>query len=605
MKRVVKRIVSLTLAVAIMVACFVFAPVLSASAAETVAITAITNEIDSETFSVDVNITSNPGIVSLRLFVEYDTNVVTLTGAEDKGVLGTSQFTDTFKSPFAMVWSNGTATENITFTGTIASLTFKVNEGVEDETVTTISLSTKTANDVLSVDPETLDLVQVTPNITNATWKYEAPDALSYGLNDSDLTASITACDKNATEVVVPETVTKDGVTYTVTSIGSSAFKNCKKLVSVTLPDTVTAISSFAFTYCTALKEIDLGNSLKTIAMSAFYECSALEEIIMPDTVSGIGSTAFTKCYSLKNVVIGKKVANIPQSAFYGCKALKSVTFGPDLKTIAYYAFAGCNAITDVYYGNNEGTKKTIAINSSNTAVLNANWHYTDIEFLTYTYDETKMTATVTSCDKKAVSVTIPATVTKGGKTYKVTAIGDNAFYSNTKLLEVFISDNVKTIGSFAFTKCTGLETVVIGDGCTTLGGSAFYGCAKLVNLTLGAKVQYIGSYVFSNCYSLKNVVLSDVVTSLGSEVFNKCYALESVTIGNNVTTINKNMFYNCNKLKTITLGAKVNTVHYYAFVGCNALTDVYFNGTEAQKAKIAINSSNSKLKNATWHCNG
>ena len=86
---------------------------------------------------------------------------------------------------------------------------------------------------------------------------------------------------------------------------------------------------------------------------------------------------------------------------------------------------------------------------------------------------------------------------------------------------------------------------------------------------------------------------------------FAYCSSMETASIGNNITTINKNVFYNCSKLKTINLGAKVKTVAYYAFVGCNALTDVYYNGTAAQKAKIAINSSNTKLINATWHCQG
>ena len=50
--------------------------------------------------------------------------------------------------------------------------------------------------------------------------------------------------------VVIPETVTYNGKTYSVTSIGYSAFAYCSSLTSVTIPNSVTSIGNGAFKNC-------------------------------------------------------------------------------------------------------------------------------------------------------------------------------------------------------------------------------------------------------------------------------------------------------------------------------------------------------------------
>ena len=50
--------------------------------------------------------------------------------------------------------------------------------------------------------------------------------------------------------VTIPATVTYSGTTYSVTSIGNSAFQDCTGLKSVTIPESVTSIGSDAFQNC-------------------------------------------------------------------------------------------------------------------------------------------------------------------------------------------------------------------------------------------------------------------------------------------------------------------------------------------------------------------
>ena len=50
--------------------------------------------------------------------------------------------------------------------------------------------------------------------------------------------------------IIIPESVTYNGRTYSVTSIGDEAFWGCSGLTSVTIPSSVTSIGIYAFFNC-------------------------------------------------------------------------------------------------------------------------------------------------------------------------------------------------------------------------------------------------------------------------------------------------------------------------------------------------------------------
>jgi hypothetical protein len=75
-----------------------------------------------------------------------------------------------------------------------------------------------------------------------------------------------------------------------------------------------------------------------------------------------------------------------------------------------------------------------------------------------------------------ATSISIPATVTVNGVTYKVTGVADNAFKSNTTITSVTIGSNVTRIGTKAFANCKNLAKVTIkSKSLSTIGTRAFY----------------------------------------------------------------------------------------------------------------------------------
>ena len=51
-------------------------------------------------------------------------------------------------------------------------------------------------------------------------------------------------------EVVIPESVVYEGAAYSVTSIGGSAFSDCRGLTSIEIPNSVTSIGDKAFYGC-------------------------------------------------------------------------------------------------------------------------------------------------------------------------------------------------------------------------------------------------------------------------------------------------------------------------------------------------------------------
>ena len=108
-------------------------------------------------------------------------------------------------------------------------------------------------------------------------------------------------------DVVIPSTLTYNGTTYSVTSIGEVAFYDCIGLTSVTIGNSVTSIERSAFSGCSGLTSINVasGNThyssidgvLYNYVQDTLIQCpGAKTSVTIPNSVTSIGGYAFFVC---------------------------------------------------------------------------------------------------------------------------------------------------------------------------------------------------------------------------------------------------------------------------------------------------------------------
>lgn len=100
---------------------------------------------------------------------------------------------------------------------------------------------------------------------------------------------------KNTKSITIKNTVKIKNITFKVTAIGASAFKNCKKATSATVGTNVKTVGDNAFYGCGKLKSVKLNSKVLTkIGKKAFYKCGALKTITIKSTkLKSVGTKAF------------------------------------------------------------------------------------------------------------------------------------------------------------------------------------------------------------------------------------------------------------------------------------------------------------------------
>lgn len=139
---------------------------------------------------------------------------------------------------------------------------------------------------------------------------------------------TVKAYNGTETDIVLPEKATINGTEYTVEQIGD-AFKDNKRITSVTIPEGYSTISASAFSGCTALTSVSIPGSLTSISANAFENCAALSNVTFAaDTAAGLNifNGAFSNCTSLTALELPARLNSSMYSFVQGCTALKSLT---------------------------------------------------------------------------------------------------------------------------------------------------------------------------------------------------------------------------------------------------------------------------------------
>ena len=190
-------------------------------------------------------------------------------------------------------------------------------------------------------------------------------------------------------DLVIPESVTHNGVTYTVATIGNCAFLNCLGLTSVSIPATVTTIESGALAGCSGIKNLVVPATVTTIEDNAFrfvrhvdyngpawdynnwnalslngvvdgnfaypdesktqldacLDADADGTVTIPASVQVISGFAFAELHNLLSIDVPNTVDSIGVGAFEGCENLVSATLPSGITMINAWLFTGCKSL--------------------------------------------------------------------------------------------------------------------------------------------------------------------------------------------------------------------------------------------------------------------
>lgn len=375
-------------------------------------------------------------------------------------------------------------------------------------------------------------------------------DGIYYNLDTKTKTAEVTSGDSKYTgNVAIPESIENNGVVYPVTSIGKSAFEQCSRLTSVSIPNGILSIKEDAFSGCSNLTSVKLPTGLNNLGRAAFNNCISLTSMNLPTTLVEIGSLCFSGCQNLRSdIIIPKGVETIGMYTFSNCERITKIVIPETVTEIGECAFYYCKELVD------------IEIPSSVNSIG-------DVAF--------------SNC-QKIKSITIPEGVKR---------IGTSFFYGCTNLKNVTLPQTITEIGRLAFMDCFNLTSISIPDHVISIEDHAFSRCSNLqkVNISPTSQLVTIQEMAFSGCSSLSSFYIPKGVNLINDDAFIGGDNLSNIEVHpqNEVYTTYNGALYH-KDMKTIVLyPAAMEKEQYIVPNGVEKIGNYAFEGASIKKISL------------------
>ena len=390
----------------------------------------------------------------------------------------------------------------------------------------------------------------------------------------------------NLSTATIPETVTHDGINYSVTSIGYSAFRYCSSLTSITIPNSVTSIGEYAFDGCRSLTSITIPNSVTSIGNYAFQVCSSLTTITIPNSVTSIGDWAFAYCSALEYLSIPNSVQYYEgdyNNEVYYLEGYSSICGCYNLKTLIVPAdFFGVDGDEEDYQHVKSDVLPYLPERLESLTINDGTIHRLAWDFINRNYKTLKTIDLATTTD---------------------IAIAEEAFKNCYKLENLALPSQLEYIPYMAIAECVKLQSITIPATVTEIEDRAFENCRSIKSIIFegaapaqglahhaaasGSSLWRIGSWAFYNCHQLQNLTIPEGVTEIGDAAFYGCTYLEDMMLPSTVQEIGDNGFALCAKLQKIHVKATTPpTIQAKTFFDVNRQIPVYVpdNAVEAYK---------------------
>ena len=291
------------------------------------------------------------------------------------------------------------------------------------------------------------------------------------------------AYEEDLNNIVIPDYVRKNQITWDVKKIAPFAFNDRTDLNSVVISEGVKEIGYCAFRNCQGLCDLTIPASLNSIETFAFSGCSNLKNInISEDSesfsskkgliLSKDGTGLLFAPGASGEYRIEKGITCICAGAFDSNPELTGIKLSGSVKTIEEAAFFNCKKMTGIDLKNTEYIGKEAFCNSGLVSVrIPAS--VTHIEGNPFSYCESLGEITVSkkntefrsdngillsASGKKVISaaaadsdIVIPS---------KVTTVGAYAFAGNSKIQDIVFPSGLKKINEGAFADCTSLKKI-------------------------------------------------------------------------------------------------------------------------------------------------
>ncbi len=412
-------------------------------------------------------------------------------------------------------------------------------------------------------------------NITEKTNYDELLKNYYYKLDGNDVII-LGVKDNNATELVIPEGVTKivdyDDDEY-------HAFRYLENLEKITLPKSLKEIGEYSFSGCDKLVEIyNLSNINLTlndeddetcITEHAYAIHTSIDEPSSIVKINGFSfvhtntaSVLFNYTGNEQNIITpssyvhnGETITNydIAKETFID-NEMVTLVLSDAVNVIESYAFGGCYNLSSVTIGKNVTEIKSHAFGSDNKL---------DDVYTVGRYNECNRLVEV--INKSSLEIN------KGYKTNGRIAKNALVVKDENSTSSIVIKDD------FVFLKTddNAYLTCYLGNEETVITPDSFVFGSDTINSYI------INDYALAYKDNIKKVTISNSATSIEQGIiFNDQFhrrndTVEEIIIGNNVTFIQANAFAESYELKKLTLGTKVKDIKIGSFSYCSELTDV------------------------------